>query len=527
MNKIKVLIRILLPILFFSACHKDDKQPNVLFISVDDLNDWIGAMGDPQAITPNMDRLFDQGVLFTNAHCNQAVCTASRNSLLSGLYPSTTGWYASTNDMKLNFEEVMKDNLMLPEYFRRNGYKTMGVGKVFHNGLSDFGMEKKKDFWTEAGPTFWKEMEPHIKEAGFGYRGWMFYPFPKDGGQLVQSYGEDVINNEYRESNRFYSLCGGPLDKEDIPKGGMYDENIADWGISKLQENYDNPFFLAVGFIRPHVPYAVPRKYFDLYDPEKIIMPEIPEDEMSDIPMMGKSIAYGYSPRGGWGDVKAEEKIHKELVHSYLASVSFVDDQIGRLLDAFVKSEYADNTIIVFWSDHGQHLGEKCHFRKQALWEESTHVPFFIKLPKSKVKGHCDEAVSLIDIYPTLVEACNLPVNTKNEGVSLLPQLHDVSAEREHPVLSVWKYKNYAVRSKDFRYIQYRDGSEELYDHRTDPNEHYNLAQNAEFKNIIAELKKSIPQEHALPAGKEDFTGDNLDKLIEKWEKSSIPIWLE
>ena len=399
--------------------------------------------------------------------------------------------------------------------------------KVFHNGLSDYGQEKKKDFWTEAGPQFWKNMEQNIKDAGFGYRGTMFYPFPKDGGQLVQLYGEDVINKEYRENNRFYSLCGGPLDAEDIPKKGMYDTQIADWGIDKLNQSYDQPFFLAVGFIRPHVPYAVPREYFDLYDADKIIMPEIPEDEMSDIPMMGKSIAYGYSPRGGWGDVKAEDKIHKELVHAYLASVSFVDAQVGKLLDAFEKSEYADNTILVFWSDHGQHLGEKRHFRKQALWEESTHIPFFIKLPNSKVKGRCDEAVSLIDIYPTLVELCGLPDNAKNEGISLLPQLKDVTIARENPVLSVWKYKNYAVRSNDFRYIQYRDGTEELYDHRVDPNEHTNLAANPYYADVITELKKSIPETCALPAGKEAFTGDNLDALIEKWEKSSIPVWLE
>ena len=190
-------------VLLYSCSGNTSKQdsnqdPNVLFIAVDDLNDWIGTMeGYPQAITPNLDRLAEQGVLFTNAHASQAVCTASRNSLMSGLHPVTTGWYGSTTDMRNTYDDVMKDNKMLPEYFRNHGYKTMSVGKIFHSGESDYP-DKKDLFWDEYAPHFWNNMDSVIKENGYGYRGYMFYPFPKNGGQLVQIYGEDTIQNHYR-----------------------------------------------------------------------------------------------------------------------------------------------------------------------------------------------------------------------------------------------------------------------------------------------------------------------------------------
>jgi iduronate 2-sulfatase len=531
MNRINLFVIFLL---FIFACSSkqqaiEQQQPNVLFISVDDLNDWIEPLeGHSQAITPNMDKLFEQGVAFTNAHCSQAVCTASRNSLLSGIHPTTSGWYASTAAMRTNYNEVMKDHAMLPEYLKNNGYNTYAAGKVFHDGRTDYP-DKVDDFWTDYAPEFWENMEEHIEKAGFGYRGKMFYPFPKDGGQLVQLYGEENIIENYMSSNRFYSLCGGPLSEDEIPEGGMYDEQIADWAINKISKKQDKPFFMACGFIRPHVPYTAPQKYFDLYDKDSIIVPVVPEDEFNDIPMMGKSIAFGSTPLGGWYDVNRKKEILPELVHSYLACVSFVDDQIGKVLRALENSPNADNTIIVLWSDHGQHLGEKRHFRKQALWEESTRVPLYFKLPGMKHEvERCDKAVSLLDIYPTLMDLCKLPKNNKLEGNSLIPLLEKPGMEWDKPLLNTWYYKNHAVRSNNWRYIKYRDGGEELYDHRTDPGEHVNLAGNSEYENIIAELQKSLPKTDALPAGKEMYSPDNLDKRIEEWIKNdSIPYWLE
>ncbi|MEL7119254.1 MAG: sulfatase [Bacteroidota bacterium] len=527
-----IQLTIILLVLFVSCSEErkvqKDKQPNVLFISVDDLNDWIAPLGGhPQAITPNLDKLSKQGILFTNAHASQAVCTASRNSLLSGIHPSSSGWYASTKDYAKNYDTVMANHMMLPEYFKANGYNTFATGKVFHNGISDY-KDKTESFWTESSPSFWSNMEEHVKASGRGYRGWKFYPFTKDGGQLVQLYGEDTIVNHYKSVNRFYSLCGGPLDEDDIPKGGMYDEQIADWAVNKINELDEDPFFLAVGFLRPHVPYTAPRKYFDRYDINDIEIPDLPNDEMNDIPMMGKSIAYGSTPNGGWYDVNRKKEILPELVHAYLACVTFVDDQIGKVLDALESSPHADNTIIVLWSDHGQHLGEKRHFRKQALWEESTKVPLLFSVPTQKNKGkRSSQVVSLLDIYPTLLELCNLPPVEPLQGKSLVPLINDPTTTWERPVLSTWYYKNHSVRSNKWRYIQYRDGGEELYNHQTDPGEHRNLAGDPQYADVIAEHKKWLPVYDALPAGKTAWKADKLDRRIMEWEKNdSIPHWL-
>ncbi len=522
-----------LVMMFFVACNTTGKKqeqlhPNVLFISVDDLNDWEGVLlGNSQAKTPNMDKLFSEGVLFTNAHASQPVCTASRNSILSGIHPSSSGWYGSTKDMRENYDSVMKNHMMLPEFFKANGYNTYAVGKVFHSGESDFP-DKTDDFWTEYAPHFWNNMEPHIKENGYGYRGMMFYPFPKNGGQLVELYGKDSINEYYRETNRFYSLCGGPLEDEDIPKEGMYDEQIANWAINKLNEKQDKPFFLSVGFIRPHVPYTAPKKYFDLYPIENIKVPEVPDDEFKDIPMMGKAIAYGYTPKGGWSDVSSKKEILPELVQSYLACISFVDDQIGKLLRTLENSPNGKNTIIVLCSDHGQHLGEKRHFRKQALWEEATRVPLYFKVPKNKMNGQrSEQVVSLLDIYPTLTELCNLPQVSQLEGKSLAPLIDTPDKKNDRSILTSWYYKNHAVRSNDWRYIHYRDGGEELYNHKTDPGEHINLAGNLEYASVIEAHKKWLPKHDALPAGSTEWKGDKLNERIQGWvTNDSIPLWL-
>ena len=312
----RIVIKFLFPILFYSCAgvgaEEKVTRPNVLFIAVDDLNDWVGAMdGHPQAITPHMDRLFNRGVLFSNAHASQPVCNASRNSLLSGIHPVSSGWYGSTVSMAKNYDEVMAGNMMLPEYFRAHGYRTFAAGKIAHSGASDF-KDKTDRYWDVVAPHFWKGTPEHIKDNGFGYRGYMFYPFPKNGGQLVQLYGEDAA----MKRKLYHSLCGGPLDEEDIPEKGMFDEQIAAWTIEKINTKHTAPFFLAAGFLRPHVPYAVPRRFFEMYDPDHLVLPDVPEDEMKDIPMHGKAHAWGYTPNGGWYDVSRKENMLKELVHS-------------------------------------------------------------------------------------------------------------------------------------------------------------------------------------------------------------------
>lgn len=500
---------------------KGDQRPNVVFISVDDLNDWQGALGgNRQVKTPNMDKLFEQGVLFTNAHCSQAVCTASRNSLLSGLHPSSTGWYSSTSGMADTYDEVMGEHKMLPQHFKDNGYKTLAVGKIFHKGVTDY-KDKTDAFWSETGPKY--KTTGELRDRGNGYKGGQFYPFPKEGSQIINHYGMSHEDGS--------SLCAGPLDREDMPDGKMFDEIIAGWAVDQLEKKHDKPFFLAVGFVRPHVPYTAPKKYFKMYDRDKIIIPNVPKNEMSDIPLMGKSIAYG-TIKGGdhHAVVNLSDDYWRDLVHGYLACVSFVDDQIGRVIDAVEKSEYADNTIIVLWSDHGQHLGEKHTWRKQTLWEEATKVPMFFRIAGSERKGKgikSPQAVSLLDIYPSLVDLCGLSKAPKLEGESLTPLFEGATVKRSRPVLSTWYYGNHAVRSNDWRYIRYRDGSEELYDHRNDPGEHNNLAQDPKHVNVIQEHKKWLPKKNVLPAGKSKWSPDKLDRRLKEWGSDGVPAWLK
>ncbi len=519
MKNLLILILISSTALLGTGCTSEpETQPNVLFISIDDLNDWQGSLGgNSQAITPSLDKLSQEGLLFTNAHCSQAVCTASRNSLLSGLHPSNSGWYGSIPAMRNTFDQVMGENKMLPQYFKDNGYKTMAVGKIFHAGVSDY-KDRTEDFWDMTAPDY--KVPKDLKDLGDGYGGTKFYPFPAERSQIVTHYGDEFADG--------HSLCWGALEREDMPGGKMFDELISEWAVERLSEDHEKPFFLAVGFVRPHVPYTAPKEYFDLYNLDEIEIPEVPDDDMSDIPLLGKSIAYGTIQTGDhYAVVNLSDTYWKELVYAYLACMSFVDDQLGKVLEALENSKYADNTIVVLWSDHGQHLGEKKHWRKQALWEESTKVPLIFKVPGEKNGATSERVVSLLDIYPTLVELCGLPPAEKLEGNSLVPLIENPEKEWDKPVLSTWYYGNHSVRTENWRYIHYRDGGEELYDHTEDPGEHKNLAGDPEYSDVIAELQKSLPTENVLPAGTDEWKGDKLDRRAESWLKNdSIPVWL-
>ena len=512
--KAALLAIILLATCAFTAAAKP--PPNVLFISVDDLNDWGGSLDNTYgAKTPNMDKLFASGTLFTNAHCSQPVCTASRNSLLSGIHPVKSGWYTSTDKMKKTYHQVMGDHKMLPQHFKDNGYRTMAVGKVFHNGTSDY-KDRTDDFWNQIGPTY--KVPKEMRARSGDYKGTKFYPFPKSGNAISTYFKTDG----YIKGN---SLCAGPLDRDDMPDGKMYDEIIADWAIERLDKKRKKPFLLAVGFVRPHLPFTAPRKYFDLYDKEKIQVPDIPKTEMTDIPIMGKSIAYGTLKGGDHHTVLSiSDHYWRDMVHGYLACISFVDAQIGKVIDALEASDHADNTIIILWSDHGQHLGEKRHWRKQALWEEATRVPLFIRTPDQTKPARINSAVSLLDIYPTLIDLCQLPPAKKLGGRTLTPLLKNPNTPWDHPVHISWYYKNDAIRSNRYRYIRYRDGTEELYDHQTDPGEHTNLAPDPKFAQVKESHRQQIPKNPALPAGSETWQGDTLDRRIQAWKKdNSVP----
>lgn len=498
-------------------------NPNVLFLAIDDLNDWVGALdGYPLAAkaTPNIDSLADSGVIFKSAHCTAPVCGASRNSLLSGLRPSTTGWYINA-DYKGTSESVLDDTPTLPEHFKNNGYKTLGAGKIFHTGVSDYRHTKQ---WTDSLPHY-EITNKDLLARGYGYgakgsKDHKYYPFPKDGGQIVTNFGPDT---------RGKSLCWGALDRSDIPKNGtMPDEYIANWASEKLKERHEDPFFLAVGFVRPHVPFTAPKEYFDKFPLDEITLPDIVGKEMSDIPLYGKAMAYGIIPMGDHAAVeKLGETFWKELIRAYLACVSFVDDQLGKVLRALRHSQYGDDTLVVLWSDHGQNFGEHRNWRKQSLWEESTRVPLIFSGPGIQKGKSCHRTVSLLDIYPTLTDLCGLPFVSSNEGDTLRKLVQNPSAEWIIPAVTTWGYKNHSVRSERWRYIQYRNGEEELYDHFNDGNEHINLSQKLEFEGIINELRQWLPVNNRLPAGQKTWKGDFLEDRVNEWQsRDGIPDWL-
>ena len=449
------------------ACQQGNaaSPPNVLFIAIDDLNDWTGCLaGHPQALTPNIDRLAQRGVLFTNAHCQAPLCGPSRASLLTGLYPHATGVYQQPNKDALARDENLFRGQLLPEYFAAHGYRTMAVGKITHGYSAKIAFDDYGGSFQGFGPY------PPQRER-FNY----FLPDVRWTGTLTDWGAFPATNDE------------------------LSDHQTADWTIDQLKEEFDKPFFLGVGFVRPHVPFYVPQKWFDLFPAAKIHLPDVRSDDLEDIPATGRSVHE--VPKYPQLDfLLADENAQfKKCVQAYLACVAFVDHQVGRVLHALESSPYADNTVVVLFSDHGYHLGEKDRVCKHSLWEEATRVPLCIAdfRPRDRrvvaVAEKTDQPVGLIDLFPTLTELCGLPRKSTNQGKSLVPLLKSPNSARldRQGILTTYGRGNHSIRTSRFRYIRYLDGSEELYDHQTDPNEFTNLADRpayAEQKQSLAEL---------------------------------------
>lgn len=515
------LILLLLFVLAISSCKREEQRPpNILFIAVDDLNDWTGFLGGhPQALTPNMDALAKTSTVFACAHATATACQPSRNSVLWGLHPIRTGWYENLFNRKevdRVSDSIAKISTALPLFFKNQGYQTMMAGKVFHYGPAD-GRGMENQFWDEIQEEY--PLSKEFRERGHNYGDNFYHPFPSGGSPIVARYGDNIPGN---------SLCGGPLVRDkDIPNGEMPDEYFASWGEAKLAADYDKPFFLALGFVRPHVPFTAPAEFFEFFKEDSIQIPDVPDQEMSDIPVYGKSMALGFLPGGDHHTVlDMGPEYWADLVRSYLASIAFVDAQVGRVLDALEKSPYADNTIVVLWSDHGQNLGEKLMWRKMNLWEEASHVPLLIHETGRKKGQTVDVPVSLLDLYPTLVELAGFKVPEYLDGSSLIPLITEPETSWDTPVLTSWMYDNFAVRSKQWRYIRYRDGTEELYDHHSDPEEHFNLAGNLEYATVLEQHRKYIPVCKADPFFK-PFEGDLLDRLVNQWDSTGIPAYLQ
>ncbi|MDP6524080.1 MAG: sulfatase [Kiritimatiellia bacterium] len=425
-------------------------RPNVLLIAVDDLNDWIGCMGGhPQAKTPNMDRLAARGVLFINAHCQSPVCNPSRASMMTSLYPATTGIYFLSPDLAAS--PVAGKNTLLPHRFQKEGYFVTAAGKLFH------GNQNKKYMPNYAGSFGGVGPRPKKKLCSFpGHPLWDWGAFPESD--------------------------------EEMP-----DHKIAAWGVAQLQKEYNKPFFLGTGFYRPHVPQFAPRKWFDMYPLESLKLPAIIDNDLGDLSQYAIDLTRlkHVSPTHEWV-LKNNE--WAPLVQSYLACVSFVDHQVGKVLTALEESPYKDNTYIVLYTDHGFHLGEKQRWAKRSLWENGTRVPMIIAGPGVARGRICKKPVQLLDIYPTLLDVAGLESDPKLEGQSMVPLLADPEAKWPHMARTSFGPGNYAIRSQRYRYIHYSDGTEEFYDHDKDPHEWKNLIRVPEMQMLVDKHRKFLPK---------------------------------
>ncbi|QDU26832.1 Choline-sulfatase [Anatilimnocola aggregata] len=433
------------------------KQPNVLFIAIDDLRDWVGYLGHQRAKTPNLDRLASRGVSFTRSYCAAPICNPSRAALVTGRRPGTSGVYDNGTDWR----PLNTDVVTLPLHFKQNGYHVIGAGKITHDAY-----RREND---------WSEFHAHAPEQD--------QPATRRGNEKGQDGGVGGIKFQ-------------PIQLRDEE---MDDYATASFTVRHLQAKHDQPLFLACGFHKPHMPWNVPQKYFDMFPLDQIELPPTKAGDLDDLPAYGVKVA---KPAGDHAAMLQSGR-WKEAIQAYLATITFMDVQVGRVLDALEASDKKDNTIVVLWSDHGWHLGEKEHWRKFALWEEATRSPLIISVPGVTKPGTvCERTVDLMSLYPTLCALCNLQKPAHVEGANIVPLLKDPKAEWSTPAITTYFRGDHAVRTEKWRYIRYNDGSEELYDHDVDPHEWKNLASEAQHASVKAELAKLLPTANkAGPAG--------------------------
>ena len=446
----------------------EEERPNILFISIDDLNDWIGCLGGhPQARTPNIDRLAETGMLFTNAHCPSPSCNPSRTAIMTGIPCYRSGLY----DNRQRMRDKLPDAELIPKYFSSNGYWSAGSGKLLHYFID-------ADSWDQYYPA--KETEN---------------PFPPT------LYPEKRPVSLPRGGNwQYIETDWGPLDVTDQEFGG--DWLVSKWVGEQLTRKHDNPFFLACGIYRPHEPWFVPKKYFDLFPLDEIKAPPgYLENDLDDVPPAGQSIR----PRKYFPHIQKHDQ-WQQGVQGYLASIAFADAMVGRVLKALDDGPNGDNTIVVLWSDHGWHLGEKEHWQKYTAWRVCSRVPLIVKVPKgiksfpagTAAGSKCEQPVSLASLYSTLTELAGLPDKPGQQEPSLVPLLKDPKSDWPHLAIThMDKPQNYGVSGQRFRYIHYANGDQELYDIESDPFEWTNLAAKPEHAKTLERLKLGAPTEFA------------------------------
>lgn len=456
-------VAVLLLLAAISGCKtlepKSTKKYNVLFIAVDDLNNDISIYGNKLVKTPNLDRLAAMGVKFDKAYCQFPLCNPSRASVLTGLSPDRTKIF----NLETHFRKNIPNVVTLPQLFKNNGYTTNRVGKIYHMG---YAPEKAGTNWLDDSVSWHKVINPI--------------------GREVQD--DDLLTNLSTERDFNYLAADG-TDEE------QRDGIIATEGIKMLEQSKDKPFFLALGFYRPHIPYIAPKKYFDMYPLENIQLPKEPANDLADIP---KDALWTNPPH--WG---VKELDLRKLKQAYYASVTFMDAQLGRVLDALERLKLEENTIIVFWSDHGYNLGEHGQWMKQTLFEKSAKAPLIIAVPGYKKGQNSERTVELLDIYPTLADLCNYQPSQKLEGKSLKPLLENPKAVWNRPAYTqVSGGKNRdgrSVRTERYRYTEWSKGKagKELYDHDKDPGEITNLADKKGYETIQQYLAKLLHKQHS------------------------------
>lgn len=481
LKKVILILLFLLPV----TARSFGEKPNVLFLAVDDMNDWIGCLKTrPRAITPNIDKLAARGVNFSNAHAAGVFCAPSRTAIFTGQFASTTGCYRTANYFA---DHPGIEALQMS--FAKAGYVTLGAGKLFHHPAGAIDARG----WTE----FFLRNKSQ-RESGWPLDSWSEEtPFPVPFPNSIYNKGREITGGLFLEWGAI------PNAKEEE----MADTIRINWAVEQLRKKHDKPFFLATGIYAPHFPNYCPQKYFDLYDPQAIELPPYRVDDLDDLPERIKKMK------------TARSRIHHRLeelnavddaIHGYLACMSYADAMMGRVLSALEASPYADNTIVVLWSDHGYHHGEKGDWGKHTLWERTSNVPFVWAGPGIAKGQASDVTVSLIDMYPTFIEMCGLPKpKQKLEGESLSETLADPSSAKDRNVfLPHMNRGEYAIINRDWRYIHYSDTEEELYDVRADPNEWTNLAGDPTHNQLKARLQESAPRTFAPPAPKRNKKKD-------------------
>lgn len=504
-------MRALLLLLAFSPLLSLAEKPNVLLICVDDLKPVIGCYGDAQAKTPNIDRLAARGMLFEKAYCNQAVCSPSRNALLTSLRPQTLGIY----ELSTNFRKAAPDAVTLPQLFKNNGYRTEGMGKIFHVGHGNVNDEAS---WSV----------PHFNPKGGGY------VLPENGAPPEAA----ARKKENPKVESWKLPRGAPTENADVPDIRYGDGMIAEEAMKRLAEakqKPDEPFFMAVGFLKPHLPFVAPKKYWDLYDPSKL-----PQPALNQAPAGAPEFApttwgelRNYKDMPESGPVSPEQQRH--LIHGYYAAMSYMDAQLGKVLDALDASGLAKNTIIVFWGDHGWHLGDHGMWCKHTNYEQAAHIPLLVSAPGVTQAGSRTQALTeTVDIYPTLAELAGLKASQTLDGRSFASVLKDASASHRDHVIHVYpRGENIgrAIRTQRHRLVEWKPAGApadqavyELYDYEADPLESKNLAAEqpavvAELKPLLAKHPEAKPQITNKPAAKKD---DGPSKKKSKQDRSAM-----